>query len=316
VRWVLFARYYISAITKRAVHEHDALIARVPSQSGWIASKYARKMNKPYMIETIGDPYEAIISIGNSIFHKIVALLFAQRLRKMAKYATAGSFVNSSILPKTYPLSKDAPWNTISSINLPSSQVSKPRKYPSALDKVKIIMVASMYSYKRHQDLLYACRKLLDQGIKTELHFAGDGPCRPSIEALCYKLGIRENTHFHGHVAKREALQKLLEQSDLFVLTSQTEGMPRAMIEGMSRGLPALGSNVGGIKELLDEDCLFPVGNVVYLTNLLSNLVNNPSRLSSMSKRSIEVAKQYTIDKLSDKRLQLYNYLRNKALAA
>lgn len=78
----------------------------------------------------------------------------------------------------------------------------------------------------------------------------GDGPLMPELVALAEELGLSENVDFLGH---RDDVDALLPQAKIFVLTSDSEGLSQAMIQAMLCGLPAVVSNVGDLKELIDE---------------------------------------------------------------
>ena len=99
----------------------------------------------------------------------------------------------------------------------------------------------------------------------------------------------------------------------MFVLTSGTEGLPRAMIEAMARGLPVIASKVGGIPELVSEPELFTAGDVKALAELILSLCFDSKRLSRLSAENVRKAQTFTADKLSAKRVALYRYLREAA---
>ena len=74
-----------------------------------------------------------------------------------------------------------------------------------------------------------------------------------------------------------------LDDMDLYIQPSLQEGLPRAVVEAMSRGLPALGAHTGGIPELLGEDCIFPRKGVDAIAELLTAL--KPEQMIAMAAR-------------------------------
>ncbi|HEY9662952.1 MAG TPA: glycosyltransferase, partial [Allocoleopsis sp.] len=78
----------------------------------------------------------------------------------------------------------------------------------------------------------------------------------------------------------------------------------------MARGLPCIGSRVGGIPELLSVDDLVPPNDAPALANKISEVLIDPVRLATMSARSCEQAKQYKREVLRDRRITFYRYLR------
>ena len=83
------------------------------------------------------------------------------------------------------------------------------------------------------------------------------------------------------------------------------------MIEAMARGLPCIGSTVGGIPELIPlEDCV-PPGDIRALANKIYEISTSADRLNTMAERNWDTAHQYRNDILNRKRIEFYTYLRN-----
>ena len=95
-----------------------------------------------------------------------------------------------------------------------------------------------------------------------------------------------------------------LDEMDLYIQPSLQEGLPRAVVEAMSRGLPALGAHTGGIPELLGDDCIFPRKDVEAIEKLLEDL--QPEEMLSMAERNFEHAKQFQKDLLEERRNAFY----------
>jgi len=89
---------------------------------------------------------------------------------------------------------------------------------------------------------------------EPEAHLAivGDGYLRPRFEALCAELGLNRHVRFWG-ARPHEAILEILESADVFVHCSDNEGLPVAISEALSAGLPVVASNVGGIPDLVRE---------------------------------------------------------------
>ena len=91
---------------------------------------------------------------------------------------------------------------------------------------------------------------------------------------------------------------------DIYIQPSKLEGLPRAVIEAMSRGCPVLGSDVGGIPELLDNECLFKKGSSKAIFESLLRMIN--SDISKYAKKNYEKANDYLLDKIETKRNNFY----------
>jgi sugar transferase (PEP-CTERM/EpsH1 system associated) len=84
---------------------------------------------------------------------------------------------------------------------------------------------------------------------QLRLMIAGDGPLRPSLEALAGQLGIREHVWFSG---RRDDIPALLGALDVFVMPSLNEGISNTILEAMAAGLPVVARRVGGNPELIE----------------------------------------------------------------
>ena len=84
------------------------------------------------------------------------------------------------------------------------------------------------------------------------------------------------------------------------------------MIEAMVRGLPCVGSDVGGIPELLPAEDLVPPNNVPALASKIMQVLQQPARMQQMSARNFIKAGEYNDDALKARRHQFYEFLRNR----
>jgi glycosyltransferase involved in cell wall biosynthesis len=80
---------------------------------------------------------------------------------------------------------------------------------------------------------------------------AGDGPEREQLETEARQLGLASSVEFLG---ERNDIPDLIRSSDLFVLSTRSEGLPMSVLEAMAAGLPVVASEVGGIPELVDAE--------------------------------------------------------------
>jgi glycosyltransferase involved in cell wall biosynthesis len=97
------------------------------------------------------------------------------------------------------------------------------------------------------------------------------------------------------------------------VLPSLTEGMPRSLIEAMARGIPAIGSNTGGIPELLPKQALVSVEDVGALADKIVEFMSNPDRLVKMSNYNFRKAQDYRIERTKSEKLAFWNYIKDNA---
>jgi glycosyltransferase involved in cell wall biosynthesis len=140
-------------------------------------------------------------------------------------------------------------------------------------------MAARFDPEKRHETLLRATRLLLDDGVEVEVWLAGSGPLEERMQELARELQVEHAVRFLGFVPNAR-LQEWLAAGriDLVVLPSDAEGLPVSLIEALAHGVPAVGTRVGGVAELLGDGCgeLVASGDVQDLARALAHLLRSP----------------------------------------
>lgn len=287
----------------------DYVVMRVPSFISTLLWRQLQKSGKPIALEIVGDPWESL-SPGTvrSIVRPFVRVYLTSELKHQSKSADAVSYVTSKTLQQRYPSTKFT--RSYSSIDLPESFLLKePRKFnPSGT--IKLINVASMETlYKGHLTQIRALKELIELGYDCTLTLIGDGRCRKRFEKEAESLGIREKIAFLGSLPGKEYIKSHLDSSDLFIFPSLVEGLPRAVIEAMARGLPVIASNVGGIPELLEKEYLVKKTDVKGLVSKVVKTIENPNDLEKMSRKNLEIARNYVESEISKYRNEFYKYI-------
>jgi glycosyltransferase involved in cell wall biosynthesis len=136
------------------------------------------------------------------------------------------------------------------------------------------------------------------------------------MESLAQELSIQDSVVFMGHLKFGDPIFDFLDSLDLFVMPSRAEGLGRALVEAMARGCPCVGSQVGGIAELLDFGELVPPGDPVSLADKIMEVTGNPLRMKQMAQRNLEKAKQFSPELLKEVRHNFYSYVRLHSGAA
>ena len=144
------------------------------------------------------------------------------------------------------------------------------------------------------------------RGLDFQLVFVGDGHYLLRLEDRAKKLGISNRIKFVGRVPPGKPVYEHLDNADLFLLPSRTEGLPRALVEAMACGLPCIGTEVGGIPELLSAEDLVPPGDVAALASKIISVLSDPDRLTQMSIRNLRTAKEYRCEELNQRRIEFY----------
>lgn len=288
-----------------AFDESDAILLRLPSVLAFLGEGWLRRSGRPFAVEVVGDPWDAL---ARGAYHHPLRALFRQALarsqRRQCAASRASSYVTCETLQRRYPARLGTFAVGCSDVELPHSVfVERPHSAPGALREPVLVTVGSLnHLYKAPDVLLEAVARCRRSGLDASLVVVGDGRYRPMLEARCRLLGIREQVVFRGQLVFGEAVRRDLDQADLFVLPSRQEGLPRALLEAMARGLPAIGSNAGGIPELLAHEDLVPPNDAAALARKIEEVFRDPARLEQMSNRNLIKAREYEETRLEHKR--------------
>jgi len=317
-----FLRQYrrLNTTIKAILHEADAYILRSPGAISSLLYNYLRKNRIPYGIEIVGDPWDSLAPGSvKTILRPVLRRKMKRDLEKQCKNASASAYVTEYSLQKRYP---PGGWSThYSSIDLSAEMILDESAIDDRMERLRIKIksdkpicccyIGTMNQlYKAPDILIEALGICIKRGIKIELVMIGDGEFRYQLQEQSQNLGIADNVKFLGWLSPGKDVFEQLDESDLYVLPSRQEGLPRTIIEAMARGLPCIGSAVGGFGELLAPDELIPPGNSKLLARKIEEIIGDSSRLEKMARRNLKNARKYTSDKLAERRNSFFNRLK------
>jgi len=134
----------------------------------------------------------------------------------------------------------------------PVRDVEGRRALGFAKEDCVIVVVGRLVDSKGVQTVLRACENARRQCERIKLLIVGDGPYRSALVALADELGITHAVRFVGY-RRRAELPTLLQASDIYVSASWREGFSLALLEALACGLPVICSDVGGVREVIEE---------------------------------------------------------------
>ena len=140
-----------------------------------------------------------------------------------------------------------------------------------------ILMASRFARQKDHATLIQALDLLRAQGLRPTLYLAGAGGARlrSKAEALVRRLGLQQQVRFLGNVAD---LPQRLAATQVFVLSTHWEGMPLALVEAMAAGCACIGTDVVGVREVIDPGrtgLLVPPEDAEALADALQRLLQD-----------------------------------------
>ena len=300
----------LGRVAREAVGPADAVILRVPSQIATHIEPLLRG-GRPYGVQVVGDPYD--VFAPGTIHHPLRPFFrwwFPRNLRRQCWNAAAAAYVTERTLQKRYPCPGFSTY--FSDVELSGDAiVSAPRVPAEGRKAFTLVTVGSLAQlYKAPDVLIDAVAELVKQGMDLRLVLVGDGKYRAELEERARRLGVGERVVFRGQLPSGGAVRAELDAADVFVLPSRTEGLPRAVIEAMARGMPCIGSTVGGIPELLEGRDLVAPDDAGALAGKIREVVTDPARMRAMAARNLAKAGEYGDEVLRGRREAYYRFLR------
>jgi glycosyltransferase involved in cell wall biosynthesis len=286
------------------IKHSDALIVKLHSKIAEQAIHYARKYNVPYLVESVGCPWDAYWN--HSMKGKIVAPFMTISTKRELKRAPFAVYVTKEFLERRYPC--DGKWIDCSDVELqemdPSILEKRLAKIASRGNEPMVLGTLAQVDvlYKGQEYVIRALAELRRKGIQFKYKLAGSGSPE-YLKKVAAEAGVTDLVEFCG-VLSHDAVFSWLDDIDFYIQPSKQEGLPRAMVEAISRACPAAGSNVGGIGELVDKKYIFRKGNVSDIVSILEKLTTD--ELNEMAKTNFETAQSYEKSYLDKKRYDFY----------
>jgi len=179
--------------------------------------------------------------------------------------------------------------------------------------RITVGCVASLVEHKGHAYIIEAAKQLVDESRgRIRFIFAGDGVLRNDLQKQAKTLGIGEYVSFLGNVSNVAALMATF---DIGILaSSQREGLGIALLEAMSIGMPVIGTNIGGIPEIIRNKrngLLVAPKDPLAIAQAIKSLVEDWGKALEMGRNARNTVEKYfsktmMINKISRLYLELY----------
>lgn len=268
----------------------------------------------PFAVEVAADPYDSYSSkaLDGHILSPLVQKFFVWLVKLQCKYAKSSAYVTEYSLQRRYPPSNPNTSFGFTSIDLRDEAYALTPKSFADFNRntPHIVLTGNMQGgMKGHDVLIKSLAKVREAGIKATLTIIGFGNNTDYLKEMCIAEGVAEFVDFTGKLGSGEPIRDILRTADLFVLPSRQEGLPRALLEAMSLGLPAIATRVGGVPELLASNAIVDPDSVTQLTDKIIEFLSSPNLLASCSAENLNKAHLYSAIEVKKKRNAFLNCL-------
>lgn len=297
------------AIIKENVKNCDILMVRLPSMLGIYAAYCAHILKKKYCVEVVGYTWGSYWY--KNLLGKVLAFPLEIINKKIIREANYVLYVTDDYLQKKYTTKGNSLGCSDVVLEIENTDVlTKRLKKINSMNRDNYIIgtLAQIdYKYKGHKTVLRAMSKLKEKGIVIEYRLAGSGD-KAYIEKLAKKYGVLENVKFCGLI-KHNDINKWLDDLDIYIQPSLTEGMPRSVIEAIYRAVPTIVSSAGGMYELVNDKCMYKKGDYRKLIKIFEQL--NSDIMSEMANDNFSFSRKFNYIDLKEKRKKFYEMIKD-----
>lgn len=296
-------------IIKQEVKKASFVIARLPSLIGSIAIEYAIKFKRPYLIEVVTCPWDSFWN--HSIKGKILAPFHYCSNKKIISNAPYVSYVTNEFLQKRYPTKgeeincSNVALKDCDNLNL-DKRLFKIENMKTNNKLIIGTIAAVDVRFKGQQYIIKALGKLKKEGLTGyEYQLVGGGD-QSYLESVAEKYDVKDQVRFMNSIPHNQIFC-WLETIDIYVQPSRQEGLPRALIEAMSMGVPSFGAKTAGIPELLDCNYIFSntKRNIDEICSILRQF--RKETMIQQGIRNFEEAKKYKQEIIEKRRRDFFD---------
>lgn len=265
----------------------DVIHAHFAVPTGPVALATRLLTGVPYVLTAhLGDVPGGVPEQTDHLFRRLGP--FLGPIWRKAQAVTAVSRFVADLAAKAYGVHPMVIHNGVESVAFAGFEIHSPCR----------IVMAGRLSIQKNPLLAIAALALIKE-TDWSLDVIGDGPLRIEMEAAAQRLGVAGRVHLHGWLSESDVAQ-VMARCDILLMTSLHEGLPMVAIEALQWGLAIVGSQIGGLRDVVDE------GRNGFLCELtatgfadkLKRLVTTPTLLEQMRRASREKAAQFDLERI------------------
>lgn len=280
------------------IHTHASLTARMA----------ARAAGVPAIFHTKHCMEGAAGIFPKKMLRREVNALFSDRI-----IAVSRAVRRSMVQAGTNPEQISVVYNGIEPIPIPSAEEKAAvlQSFGGKAGELAVGIVARLEAVKDHETFLLAAQNVLEKRQDVRFYIVGDGSLREELERRTLELGISENVTFTGFLKDVERIEAAL---DITVITSKAEALCLSIVESMIAGIPAVGTDSGGVAEVIrhgENGFLVPVGDADILAERLEELLADKDKRRAFGEKAKKYAeKMFSAEQMTKRIEKLYREAR------
>lgn len=178
-------------------------------------------------------------------------------------------------------------------------------------DKPMTIITVGRLTPEKGLDVLIEALSILDKMhdiMPVNCRIVGAGKDEDILKKMVSAKGLSDQVSFEGFIPFGDELFSVYDSSDLYVIPSRTEGIPKTLYEAMARGLPIVASNVGGMPEIVEDGVngiIVPPNDSVSLAKAIRQLAQDSNLRRRFQINNIQKVREFTIFEQRDRMFKM-----------
>ncbi len=205
--------------------------------------------------------------------------------------------IEDGVAPETIDLIRNAVPVAANSTELDAARVREQVGIPD--EALLCILVGRLVWAKGFDDFIAAFSGVVKRVENVMAVIVGEGNLRKELEDQVKKLDLENNVLFLGH-RDRSMVMRLLSASNIYIMSSRSEGIPYALLEAAAFGLPIVSTDCGGVPEVLEHGesaLLVPVGDIAALTDAIVALCRDRSVARALGEKARrKIQRDYSLE--------------------
>ncbi len=293
---------------KMEIEKAEAILIKPSSRKGMMAIKIAKKLKKPYMVELTGD-LRLTLSIHRNPLKRLYGPIIHNQIVHTIKNAPFGLYVTEKYLQEVYPISgEQCGASDVYISDVETESLEKRIKKIGALNRQKVVNIGLIGAY--HDD-----RKGIDTAIKAvsrvrprwkgvQLNILALGIEEDRQKWLKYarEYGVEDCVKFPPSCDTTKKVLEWIDTQDIIILPSRSEGLPRCIVEAMSRGCPCITSDVCGMPELINKKWLHQPNDDSMLASLIVCMLEEEGAMLDAARENHENSFRFLREKIDVRR--------------
>lgn len=302
----------IKRFLKKEIKKSSSIIIKPASRKGIMAIKIAERFQKPYLIEITGDLYTALKNQTNPLKRFYAPIIYRQILAAI-KNCKFGVYVTDYYLQKAYPITGKTCGASDAVIKSLDNRVYEQRisriKQMHNRSKIQIGLVGFYHDSNKGIDTaIEALAKLKDDCVYINVLGNGSEQDRQKWYVYADKVGLkREKLVFPEPIVGIDNMFEWYDSMDIVILPSRSEGLPRTIVEAMSRACPCITSNVCGLSELCESVWQHKAGDATRLCNLITEMLRDQNKMVHAASYNFKKSEHYLEEIQLKKRVDFMN---------